>query len=65
LLPKEKLMQVKTHSPKQTVVGFLREEAPQEYERLESIGQLVRTSLGIDRDPSQLWVLDSFGHFAN
>ncbi len=62
-------MHVMSPSTRRAVVDFLREEAPLEYERLESISQLVSKSPdGDDSDLSQLsyarWVRDAFGRLA-
>ncbi len=57
-------MHITIHSAKRIVADFLREEAPLEYERLKSIGQLATTSPGMDCDQSQLWVRDAFGRLA-
>ncbi len=45
-------MPIKTLSAKRSVVDFLREEAPLEYERLKSIGLLDSTSNDRSGDPS-------------
>lgn len=64
-------MQVKTRSAKRTVIDFLREEAPLEYERLRSISQLASTLHDVTGDRSDLsqfsyarWVRDALGRCA-
>ena len=64
-------MHVKTASTRRVAVDFLREEAPLEYERLKSIGELASTSPdphGDRADLSQLsyarWIRDAFGSVA-
>lgn len=65
-------MQFSTCSTRCTVVDFLREEAPLEYERLKSIGQLASTLHDVAGDRSDLsqlsyarWVRDTLGRLAN
>ncbi len=62
-------MDAKTPPAKRAVLAFLREEAPLEYERLKSIGQLTSPSPDVNGDRSDLfsyarWVRDAFGRFA-
>ena len=64
-------MHIKTSSTRRTLVDFLREEAPLEYERLKSIGQLATPSPDDNGDDSELtplsyarWVRDAFGRLA-
>jgi hypothetical protein len=65
-------MHVKTPSTRRTVADFLREEAPLEYERLKSIGQLAPTSPDVNGDRSDLsqlsyarWVRDALGRLCH
>ena len=65
-------MHVKPTSTRRTLVDFLRDEAPLEYERLKSIGQLVSPSSpdenGDRPDLTPLsyarWVRDALGRLA-
>ncbi len=64
-------MTVTTSSVKRALVDFLREEAPREYERLQSISDLVSAPPDVAADRSDLspasyarWLRGVFGLFA-